>query len=318
MLINAVSLQAKSKVSLASFKYNLLRMKAKSSRYYTYTIRNPQWLLMFLFCRFQIIRFLVCLFSQRTWQEKYQANNTNSVFENLNAAETAKIVSKDGCYLGINLPESAVQEIKDFANSTEAAANGNTKNRFYLADKKKAEARFNQEIVVAEYFNPGRLCPTIKKLESDPKLLEIAANYLKSQPVCVGSRLWYSFPGSNNLKGRINFAQELFHYDPVDFAAINFFFYLTDVNLTSGPHVCACGTHNRKKLRHQLTLLIGRSDQEILDVYNPERIITICQDAGFGFAEDPFCFHKGTPPLKEGRLMLQVKFRLKDYQIWNR
>ncbi|MGB7442867.1 MAG: hypothetical protein WA919_17515 [Coleofasciculaceae cyanobacterium] len=273
---------------------------------------------MFLFCRFQIIRSLVCLFSQRPWQKTYQVNSYASVLENINAVETAKIVQKDGCYLGINLPKSVVKEIRDFVDSTESAANGNTKNRFYLADKKEAEARFNQEIVVAEYFNPGRLCPTIKKLESDPKLLEVAATYLKSQPVCVGSRLWYSFPGSNNLKGRINFAQELFHYDPVDFGAINFFFYLTDVNLTSGPHVCACGTHNQKKLKHQLTLLIGRSDREILDSYDRDRIITICKEAGFGFAEDPFCFHKGTPPLKEGRLMLQVKFRLKDYQIWKR
>jgi len=42
-------------------------------------------------------------------------------------------------------------------------------------------------------------------------------------------------------------------------------------------------------------------------------VLTVTGPAGTGFAEDPFCFHRGTPPMGGDRLMMCVEFRVADY-----
>lgn len=60
-----------------------------------------------------------------------------------------------------------------------------------------------------------------------------------------------------------------------------------------------------------------RTDKDIIDYYDAKNIVTLCGKAGFGFVEDPSCFHKGTPPNHRTRLMLQIKFVMNDYGIQN-
>jgi hypothetical protein len=57
----------------------------------------------------------------------------------------------------------------------------------------------------------------------------------------------------------------------------------------------------------------SRPDEEIEGHYPAEDIRVICGKAGTGFAEDTFCFHKGQAPRSQDRLMLQVRFGLRDY-----
>jgi hypothetical protein len=99
----------------------------------------------------------------------------------------------------------------------------------------------------------------------------------------------------------------------IDYRALFFFFYLTDVDSTTGPHMVARGSHRRKKLRHRLSLFVGRPDGEIIEYYGGDNVVTVTGPAGTGFAEDPFCFHRGTPPTSGDRLMLRVHFRISDY-----
>ena len=44
-----------------------------------------------------------------------------------------------------------------------------------------------------------------------------------------------------------------------------------------------------------------------------EAFITVIGEAGFGFIEDTFCFHKGTIPKNESRLFLQLHFAANRY-----
>lgn len=302
------------KISLDQLHYFLLRVKVKSVKYCQYATKNPRWLLMFLLCRLQIVRSVVKSFSQMPSVEKYRKKT--SLFETLDVNNAVSSVRRDGLYFGINLPINTVQEILKFAESGSCCANRDSKRRFKIADKNNFQAVYGQKIIVGEYLNASNLCPALKQLENDPKLLEIAATYLNSEPICSGSRLWWNFVVDASLQERLSFAQELFHYDPVDYGAIKFFFYLTDVDSASGPHVCVRGSHKKKKLSHQLTLFVGRSDQDIIDYYKSENVLTLCEKAGFGFAEDPFCFHKGTPPKHKDRLMLEIEYRLNDYRLW--
>ena len=99
-----------------------------------------------------------------------------------------------------------------------------------------------------------------------------------------------------------------YHFDLDDWHALKFFFYLTDVDQDSGPHVYVVGSHRRRSLKHQLTLLVGHPADEIVGFYGPDSLLTITGPAGKGFVEDPFGFHMGTVPNKAPRLMMEVGF----------
>jgi hypothetical protein len=110
-------------------------------------------------------------------------------------------------------------------------------------------------------------------------------------------------------------AAQVFHYDLDDYRFIKFFFYLTDVDLYSGPHVLIRGSHKNKKLSHQLlgVRCASKPDEDIVGCYGAENLVTICGPAGLGFAEDATCFHKGTLPTQKERLLLQIEFAINNY-----
>ena len=116
-------------------------------------------------------------------------------------------------------------------------------------------------------------------------------------------------------KGEIGDPLVLFHYDLDDYRALKFFFYLTDVDCLSGSHLCIAGSHKKRKLLHCISRC--QSDKNIFNYYDSESIISISGQAGLGFAEDPFCFHRGSPPVNSPRLMIQLEFALNDYGKWN-
>ena len=116
-------------------------------------------------------------------------------------------------------------------------------------------------------------------------------------------------------KGVIGDPLVLFHYDLDDYRALKFFFYLTDVDSLSGSHLCIAGSHKKRKLWHCISRC--QSDKNIFNYYDSESIISVSGPAGFGFAEDPFCFHRGSPPVNSHRLMIQLEFALNDYGKWN-
>ncbi|MUL35424.1 hypothetical protein [Gloeocapsopsis dulcis] len=266
---------------------------------------------MFVFSRFQIIRSRIDIFYPKTELEQY---SEVSIFENLDVENIIQSLQEDGLYLGIQLPQTIVEEILEFTEREQCYANLNPQLMFHVNSKESWQEKYGS-LVVSDYVDPERNCRAIEKIIQDPKLLKIAATYLNAKPVFTGSRLWWSFATNANFQERLNFAQELFHYDPTDYRSLKFFFYLTNVGSGNGPHVCVRGSHKNKKISHQLTLFIGRSDRDISQYYQQKDILTICGDVGFGFAEDPFCFHKGTPPQQGDRLMLQIEFCLNNYHF---
>jgi hypothetical protein len=264
---------------------------------------------MFLFSRFQIVRSRIDIFYPKVELEQY---SEESLFEDIDIKNIIQVLQEDGLYLGLQLPQGIVEEILEFTKREQCYANFNPELMFHINSKQVWQEKYGS-LVVSDYVDPERNCCAIEKIIQDSSLLKIAATYLNAKPVFTGSRLWWSFATNTSLEERLSFAQELFHYDPIDYRSLKFFFYLTDVDSTSGPHVCVRSSHKNKKLSDQLTLFIGRSDREINQYYQPEDILTICGNVGFGFAEDPFCFHKGTPPQQRDRLMLQIEFCLNNY-----
>jgi hypothetical protein len=128
----------------------------------------------------------------------------------------------------------------------------------------------------------------------------------------IGARIWWSFATQASPEQHSKSGQT-FHYDIDGYRSVSYFFYLTDVDEDAGAHTYVRGSHRKKRLSHLLSIRKSRSDCEIAAAYNPDDIRNICGSAGQGFAEDTFCFHKGLSPRLRDRLVLQVRFGLRDY-----
>jgi hypothetical protein len=235
----------------------------------------------------------------------------DSLFENINIDEIVNFLRNNGFSLGINLPPCVVKEILEFAKYTPYYANGNTSLGFYHADKEQAQMKHGKPFFFGNYYNTALLCSAIRKLETDPTLLEIARQYLQAEPIHQGNQLWWNFPVDSTISERQR-ASQMFYYGSNNYRLLKFVFYITDVDLCSSPHVCVQRSHVNKKFSYRF---LGRGDsyQELIKYYGYKNLVPICGKAGSGFVEDTRCFHTETPPGSKERLTLQIEFALKDY-----
>lgn len=273
-------------------------------------VTNPQWFIMRRMGRFNAIRKWKAD-SFMYYKAPYIQQTKSSIFTNINIDNVIANLEKYGLYQGLQLPEDIINNILEFASSTNCYASKNPKQGFRVHEKDKAQAFCKQKILVGKYFNTALQCQAINMLQNDVVLHLIAAKYLKTKPVHISNSLFWSFPNNSTFFEQSKAAQ-VFHCDLDDYKFLKFFFYITDVDLNSGPHVYILGSHNQKKLLYQL--LRGRAtEQDLIDYYRKENIVSITGSRGWGFAEDTFGYHKGSAPASKPRLMLQVEFASKDY-----
>ena len=290
-----------------------LKTRRRFTQYFTGAIENPRWLLMFVVTRIQVLRSLGIFISKRP-QSKSNRENENSLFKNLDPNKIIRGLQTDGLYININLPENILNKILTFAYSTNYLGDADIECNFYLSEKDRAERQYQRTFFSAHHLNPAQHCLAIALLERDPLLWEIACQYLETEPILIGSRMWWTFATRQELDESIK-GYFRFHYDLEDYRFIKFMFYLTDVDRNSVPHVCVRGSHKQKKLRHQFSWLRETSDREIISFYGKEKIATICGKAGLGFVEDFYCFHKAMVPKTQNRLVLEIKFAMNDYGL---
>ncbi|MFQ4144718.1 hypothetical protein [Chlorogloeopsis sp. ULAP02] len=287
-----------------------LKLRRRFFHYLDFAIQKPDWMIMFCFSRIHLIRNMV----QFIYKDKTLSNyEGNSVFEDIDVNQVVDSLKAEGIYLGINLPNHVLQEVIEFSKKLVYLGDGNPQYQFYINDKEKQEKKVGKNFITGYNFNISALCPIIKKLESDPKLWLIATKYFEKKPRKIRSKIWWTFAQEKEfeerLKGFFNF-----HYDLEDYWCLKFMFYLTNVDVYSSPHICVKNSHKQKKLKHQLSLLRETDDSDIVNYYGLENVLNICEKAGFGFVEDPFCFHKGTFPIQRDRLILEIKFTINNYE----
>ncbi len=297
------------------FRGFYIEVCSRLNKYYNKTLKNPGWLLMSVFGRFSAIRETIKMMADKPNLQKYYATREHSHFRTLQATDIYHALCKDGLYQNINLSDRILQEIIEFAYSTPCYANLDPRLGFLYSEKEKVQK--NTTLFAAQYFNTSTLCPAIQALSRDPKLLEIAALYFDAEPVFTGSRLWWNFVVDDDQPYDSNKTITFFHYDLDDYACLRFFFYLTDVDKNSGPHICVRGSHRKKRLSYKLLPVKRRSDSNIVTYYGAEKVSHIIGNQGFGFAEDTTCYHKATRPLDQDRLMLQIQFAMNDYGLHN-
>jgi len=287
---------------------NLLILSAESyRRSHRYLRHGPGHFLMYVFGRFRLVRsFMVWLYSLRA--QKPLSNSGESLVENVDVDNVALSIRQEGVAPGLYLRQEVVQQLLTFASMATWFGDNKDNLPFHLKDKNAAGQRFR----LGTYKNALRASPVLQGLASDPQLLAIARKYLRADPVLIGARMWWSFAVSADSKQKEEAGQG-FHYDIDGYRSLAFFFYLTDVGPSGGPHVYVRGTHVKKLWSHLVSLYKGRSDAEIESCYGLERQILLCGPAGFGIAEDTFGFHKGLHPESADRLIVQVRYGLRDY-----
>lgn len=284
-----------------------------------FKLRKPNWFLMYALSRFSTMRKFMTRFYGST-QSKKATNplyvgieDRASLFPDLQINTVVEGINKDGFYAGINLPTTTVQDIFKFLETIDYFPDHD--GPAYIPPDPQTD-----NTVTPPYhklYSRGRYpetfldCPVIQNIIRDPTLLKIAKNYLGAQPIHNGSRLWWSY--ANVPPYDIDHAGQRFHYDVDDFGALRFFFYLTKVDVTCGPHMIVRSSHNRKRLTDKLTLSRFRSDEHLIDFYGKESIVTLEGDAGFGFAEEPQVFHKGAPPTSGDRLILLIRYVMREW-----
>lgn len=296
--------------------FSFLNFSAKFKRRFLpllQSLKKPKWFIMFCLGRINRIRSFATTIQRQPGQ--LNLSEEPSIFKNLNADKVVENLSKEGLYCGINLPQNLLKDILKFSNSATYIGNDNPKYCFHLHNRRQEELKHKVNFVSGHHLNPSLLCPAIKTIETDPKLWKIAANYLRTKPIPIGSQIRWSFVTQENLIPEHSKGFFRFHYDLEDYCFIKFIFYLTDVDLTSGPHVCVKGSHKKKRLRHQFSLIRETNDKEIVNYYGEENVKTICGKAGFGFVEDLYCFHKLAVPICKDRLILEVKFAMNSYGL---
>jgi hypothetical protein len=297
-------------ISLINSRKLWFKFQRRFRQYFALALKQPSWFLMFAFGRIHWIRFLVLRWSKKTVE--LSSGPQDSVFGDLDPDRVVEVLKNDGLHLGLAIPHSLLEEILDFAQTATYLGDGDEQFPFTLANKKVQEIKFGRNFRLGYNFEPTAQCGAIQKLSIDPKLWDIAAKYFGTQPMLASTQIWWTFVQDSPRSGRgAGFYR--FHYDLEDYACVKFMFYLTDVNLADGAHVCVKSSHINKKLSHQFSLLREREDQEIKEYYGQEKVTRICDRAGVGFAEDPFCFHKGIVPQVRDRLILEFKFTINNY-----
>jgi len=281
-----------------------------------HTRMGPSFVLMAFAGRFHTARLFVRWLT-RICRPRAIVAHTNlsaSLLEQIDPVVAAESLKKDGLFSGLRLRESVCLELREALMAQTCYGAGRLEFPFLYEQRQEAERRYGKRFLQAHYYNLPTISRLVAGLASDPVLKRVGREYFDTEPVLVGVRAWWNFACGASGAQR-NSAGQSFHYDMDDYLVLSTYFYLTDVDMFGGPHVCVRGSHGRKRFRHVWTPARVHTDEEVLGIYSADKILTLCGAAGYGFIEDAFCFHKGLHPETHDRLIVQIRYALHDYGL---
>jgi hypothetical protein len=287
----------------------LSRIFTKAPVYLTYIRERPAWLLFMTFGRLLPIR-RAERFLRRAKPSPIAVNPSTRIAVDDPSGVIPALV-RDGVAEGFRLKPGDLAEILDFARTHPCFERDGARAGFLPGDIAAVNAGRDHDVVAAYYFDTVQRCAAIMDLVADPLLRGVADSYLGQRAEHIRTRLWWNFPGERIKASDLHAAaQDSFHFDMNDWQTLKFFFYITPVTERSGPHKYISGSHKRRVLRHQVTLVLAHDEQDVITRYGVENLKTMTGGAGSGFAEDPFVFHTGTRCLDEPRLILELEYGL--------
>ncbi|NER00828.1 MAG: hypothetical protein F6K30_29730 [Cyanothece sp. SIO2G6] len=219
--------------------------------------------------------------------------------------ETVKI---DGVAFGLNLDKHATQKIYQFAIKNQCME-PNYPFPFLIDDLGEGGKLSTGHIPIRALVKDPLDCLIIRELANDQILLTLAQNYLGYFPNRISCHLTWSLATSlSSDQVEKCYPPATFHYDIAGYNFATAYFYITPVvDVESGPHAMFKGSHQKKALKMLLRSARHPVD-DLYAYYGPDKMIEILGDAGFGFFQDPSCFHRVRPPIHNNRLLLQLRY----------
>ena len=251
---------------------------------------------------------LYCL-SNGKFLERLNKNNNYNIkignfskhFEDL-SNENIKAISKERNIEGYKVFEQKlnndiVNDLVSLSYNLKSKIGGN----YISFDPKRIESNIYK-------FNPKDLIKNhrVQELIMDPVLINIAGQYLESEPIFDFAAMWWS----TDFKIIREDAAQDYHFDLDRTKWLKIFIYLSDVNTDNGPHCYISGSHKVGN-KPQETLDKGYvriNDKELLKFYNKNDFKEVTGPAGTVLFGDTSCWHKGKPIVKGDRLILQLEY----------
>ena len=246
------------------------------------------------------------------WSMELAREQGTSLLRPLDVESGARDLRTDGFCQGLVLAPEAVEQLVTFALLGTCYGDSDPHCGFAYRDRERAEAATGRRFSLATYLFTEDVDLLIGHLSRDRQLRAVIARYFGAPPVFLGRRLWWTLKTPEACFDA-DLATCRYHYDRDDYRSVRVFFHLTAVDAQHGQHVVIRGSHRRKALVHQLGLQ-ARTDANIERYYGGERITRIEGEAGTGFVEGTYCYHKATRPIAGDRLMLELGFGLRDHR----
>lgn len=168
-------------------------------------------------------------------------------------------------------------------------------------------AEIPEEVHVANYKRSDLAqIPEVMEIANDPKLLQLAQDFLGATPTISNINCWWST--SNNKEAE---QAQFFHRDVDDYRFCKIFIYLTDVAMENGPHVYVEDSPSS----NSLTKIRRYQDEEIENEFGKGKIKYFTGKKGSMFMVNTYGFHKGLLPKEGRRLLLQIQYSLNPIGI---
>jgi hypothetical protein len=273
---------------------------------YAGMIYRADWLAMFVFARFEIVRKYAGRERNHGPRSPQAAAAPTLLQTEQRVQEIVRRISADGIADGLRLSEDSVAQVMSFA--ARAPCYGNAERHRQL-DRDSCGCLIPADAVVGDYLDGIADCDVIRRLWRDPRILAIAGASLGTRPLPLRSRLWWSFrAGRATPEMLAEHSQDCFHFDLDDWRAVKFFFYMTDVGHENGPHIYVQKSHRNRPMLDQLSPFKSRSSHYITSKYGRDNLVVMQGPAGAGFVEDPYGFHTGTAVTGASRLILEIEY----------
>lgn len=232
----------------------------------------------------------------------------HSLFTDIQSERYVQELRERGVSFGFSLTPSQVAEIYSFACDMPCEEPG-FDGTFFAGEVVAGRLRGDRYCFRGLVQHPEN-CPLVQALAEDPALLNTVRRYLQYWPSKLTFHLTWTFAVDlPEAEQRKRYPPLNYHYDVAGYNFMTTYFYLTDVDADSGAHVMIERSHNQKPLH---TLFgYGASPQlaqQVLNHYGADSELSIEGKAGFGFVQDPSCFHRLSAPQKGRRLLLQIRY----------
>ena len=287
--------------------------------FYFFTKRTPNifyqsYVRSYCFTNGLISEILSKIISLKINKDKKKIQDTSSEYftESLDYNKIQNTLKKNGYYVfDTKLNQNFLENVLEFTKKNECYFfddSGEEKFGTYnnIEDKKNLSSKFRYD--ESKIFN----VEVINKLIFDPCIIQICENYFESRACLSNIDLWWTPVRKRaSIKNEIaNKSAQFFHFDLDRIKWLKFFIYLTDVTLDDGPHEYIEGTNNvsRKEKKFLKEGYKRIKDEKIYNYYNSSSIKKILGKKGTIFVGDTSCFHRGSPPVKNDRLLLVIEY----------